>query len=248
MIKYKLTISYDGTDFSGWQVQPNCSSVSQTLQDSFARKFNQKISVLGASRTDSGVHALGQVAGFQADFAIDIDKMRYAWNNVLPNTVVIRSLERAHEKFHPFYNVENKTYYYHFFLSRPLPFLQRYGLHYWYQINLEHLNKALQLFVGTHNFRSFSSGEPISDNPVCTISSITVEYIRRFGAYRIVVTGNRFLCHMVRRMVGAALSVATIKNNAALGYIENLLKIPNPNNSLPNAPAKGLLLYKIRYK
>jgi tRNA pseudouridine38-40 synthase len=248
MIRYKVLIAYDGTDFAGWQVQPDHPSIAQTMQDSFARVFDKKISLVGASRTDAGVHALGQVAKFETNLGVDPQILQWAWNNALPPSIVIRTLELVPPQFHPFYNILDKTYFYHFFLERPLPFIQRYGWYYWYKVDLQKLQEVLQLFIGTHNFRAFSTGEPIGGDPLCTVDAITLEQFKRFGVFRISMHGQRFLRHMVRRLVGAALSAATEKNDVSLSDVLEVMMAQNPNHTLPSAPAHGLLLHTIRYK
>lgn len=248
MNRYKLVVAYDGTDFYGWTPQPELRSVAQVMQDVFHEVFKKKISLVGASRTDAGVHALGQVARFHTDVGIEVNAMRKAWNARLPGTIVIRSLEHASDDFHPHHNIINKTYYYHFFLSRPLPFVHRYGVHCHGNFDMQHLHQVLQLFVGTHDFSSFSTGEPIGSNPICTIQSINVQRIKRFGVYQISITGNRFLRHMVRRMVGAALMSAQKKNNLSVADVQLFLDAKDSRNCLLNAPSHGLLLYKVLYK
>jgi len=106
MARYKLIIAYDGSDFAGWQVQPGQPSIVRTMQDAFAHIFDKKIFVIGASRTDAGVHVLGQVAKFEADYSVDEQTMRWAWNNALPKSIVIRTLEQVSDQFHPFHNIE----------------------------------------------------------------------------------------------------------------------------------------------
>ena len=176
MKKYKIIVSYDGTDYYGWQMQPDQPSIQQTLQDTFAAIFDRKISILGASRTDAGVHALGQVATFKTDVTVSEIKMMYAWNNSLPDDIVIRSLEEVYEHFHSQYDVAQKTYWYHFTFERPVPFLQRYGWHVLYPVDLEKLQQCLAVFVGTHDFRSFATGEDMGrfciKNP-CSQSAAT---------------------------------------------------------------------------
>lgn len=245
---YKIVIAYDGTEFYGWTLQPGLPSVAKILQDIFYDVFKEKIALVGASRTDAGVHALGQVARFYAHTAVDVVTMSKAWSALLPGTIVIRSLELVVDSFHPHHGILNKTYYYHFFLHRPLPFFQRYGLHCKGPFDSERLSRVLQLFVGTHDFTAFSSGTPIGDNPLCTIEKIEVQHIKRFGVYQISITGNRFLRHMVRRIVGAAFMGAQKKDILSIAQVQTIFEAKNPNHYLPNAPAKGLLLYKIRYK
>ncbi|HEB41881.1 MAG TPA: tRNA pseudouridine(38-40) synthase TruA, partial [Candidatus Dependentiae bacterium] len=118
MNRYKLVIAYDGTDYCGWQEQKDKPSITSVLKKTFNSVFGKEISIVGASRTDAGVHALGQVALGRTDLvAIPAERLQRAWNNVLPAHIVIRSLDQAVPSFHPFYNVEQKTYHYHFFLN-----------------------------------------------------------------------------------------------------------------------------------
>ncbi len=255
---YKLIIAYDGSAYSGWQAQDHEPSVAGALNAAFKKVFKSDMRVLGASRTDAGVHALGQVARIQTDLAIPAEKLKWAWNNALPADVSIRSLElvdaapsealrEGRDTFNPFCNVTQKIYHYHFFTERPLPFIQRYGYLYPYKIDFAVLNTALQIFVGTHDFASFRSSEDTRENTVRTIDAISLEYLPRYKAYRITVIGQKFLRHMIRRIVGASLCVAT-KGHSALSLLQKTLDARNPAHTLPNAPAQGLMLYKIIYE
>ena len=159
MKSYKLIVAYDGSDYFGWQAQTHKPSIAGELDRAFKMVFKRDMRVLGASRTDAGVHALGQVVRIKTDVAIDAQRLKWAWNNALPATIVIRSLELVDNSFNPFCAVVQKTYYYHFFTEQPLPFLQRYGYYHPYKINMNLLNDALQFFVGTHDFCSFKSSD-----------------------------------------------------------------------------------------
>ncbi len=248
MNHYKFIVSYDGTDYCGWQEQKKRPSITSALKETFNSAFNKEISIVGASRTDAGVHALGQVAlGRTDDLAIPAERLQRAWNNVLPAHIVIRSLDQALPSFHPFYNVEQKTYHYHFFLNRPLPFLSRYGWYYQSFVDNVILKKALNFFTGTHNFASFRNSQDSREDTVRTIDSISLTYIKRFKMYRITVKGQKFLRHMIRRLVGASMAVASVKNKASLDLLQEIMAAQNPNHFLPNAPAHGLLLYNITY-
>ena len=118
MIRYKIIVAYDGTDYFGWQRQPEQSTIAGTLEETFSRIFNRPISVLGASRTDAGVHALGQVASFDTDLNIPENDMKEAWNRLLAPTILIRSLEKGDDAYNPHNNVEYKIYEYLFFQDR----------------------------------------------------------------------------------------------------------------------------------
>jgi len=246
MQRYKIIVAYDGTDYCGWQKQKCVPSVAQRLEDTFDVVFDKKIAITGVSRTDAGVHALGQVASFRTDMNIDPQKMLFAWNNMLSPDIFIRSLESVGTDFNIHKNVKQKTYHYHFFTKRPLPFVQRYGWFYRYPVNMQKLEDVLQVFVGTHDFRSFCSGDE-RENTVRTIETIYLEHYRRYNVYRIVVKGQRFLKYMVRRIVGAAIEVAS-REHLSVSHLQNVLAEKDPEQTLPNAPAKGLMLYKVIYE
>ncbi|HJM68739.1 MAG TPA: tRNA pseudouridine(38-40) synthase TruA [Candidatus Babeliales bacterium] len=245
--RYRCTIAYDGTDYAGWQRQKHCANtVTQILEDSFEGVFHEKIALTGASRTDSGVHALGQVVTFESALDITPEVIQEAWNNRLPDSVVVREIRKAEEGFHPQRNVEQKTYHYYFFTQQPLPLTTRYGWFYRHNLDIEELESALQEFVGTHDFRSFCTGHDMKTT-VRTIDSITVSYEKQFDAYLIEVKGPGFLRYQIRRMVGAALEVAS-RPNLSVDYLRKILENKNPEHSLPNAPPQGLVLKEIRYK
>lgn len=246
MRTFKLIVAYDGTNYSGWQTQEHKPSIAGALNHAFKKVFKRDTKVLGASRTDAGVHALGQVVRVKTDLAISAQKLQWAWNNALPADITIRSLELVDDFFNPFCNVAQKIYHYHFFTERPLPFIQRYGYFYPYKLDKDLLKKALAIFVGTHNFASFRSIEDPRENTIRAIDAITLEYLPRYKMYRITVKGQKFLRHMIRRIVGASLHVAT-KDDSALLVLQKVMDACNPAHTFPNAPAQGLMLRKIKY-
>jgi tRNA pseudouridine38-40 synthase len=247
MKTYKLIIAYDGSDYFGWQAQDHKPSVAGTLNQAFKKVFKYDMKVLGASRTDAGVHALGQVARIKTNLAIPAGTLKWAWNNALSANIMIRSIELVDDSFNPFCDVEQKIYHYHFFTERPLPFIQRYGYFYPYKMDFDVLKTALNFFIGTHDFASFRSSEDLRENTIRTIDAISVDYLPSYKAYRITVKGQKFLRHMIRRIVGASLSVAT-KGSDTLPLLQKIMNACNPAHTFPNAPAQGLMLYKIIYK
>ena len=191
---------------------------------------------------------MGQVAECRTELDLDPEQLIFAWNNALPLDISIRSLERVDTSdFHPHKNVDYKIYYYHVFLERPLPFVQRYGYFFHYPITTTTLHKALQIFVGTHDFRSFCTGDEMGKDTIRTIDMASVEYFKRFNFYRIAIKGQSFLRYMIRRIVGACLEVVS-RPDLSITALEEALAKKDPQQILPNAPAKGLLLYKIVYK
>lgn len=246
-MRYKLLVAYDGTDFSGWQVQPHAPSVAQALQDALDHLFNETVTVIGASRTDAGVHALGQVAAFSSKIELQPERMRKVLNDVLPSSILIRSVEIVSDAFHPIYGVASKTYGYHFFTQRPMPYLSRYGWYQPYPVDMQLLRAALDIFVGTHDFRSFCTGDQMAMGTVRTIDAIELHYFKRYGAWQISFTGPGFLRHMIRRIVGAAFDVAA-RHKLNVDDLRAILAAKDPRQTLYNAPGQGLCLYRVLYK
>lgn len=250
MQKIKAIIAYDGTDFFGWQKQPHVISVSSTLEQAFSKVFDYEINLIGASRTDTGVHALGQVAMFNIDcMKMDLETMRLAWNNLLPKSLLVRSLTHVPNKFHSCFHVTQKTYYYHLFVKRPLPFVARYGWHYRFidQVDFEKFENILNLYVGTHDFGSFCKIEEEGKDTVRTIDCIRLERFDRYGLIRVTVKGPGFLRFQIRRMLGYAIDVARRKD-LTVSYIKRMLDNPDPKQTLIKAEAQGLCLRKVVYK
>jgi tRNA pseudouridine38-40 synthase len=172
----------------------------------------------------------------------------HAWNNNLPNSILIRSLESVDPGFHIFANVVSKTYYYHLFLERPLPCVARYG---WFwkfidTVDWEKFSEAMKLFVGKHDFRSFCKNEK-DEETVRTISSIEIKRFLRYKMVRIEITAKGFLRYQIRRMIGAALDVAR-KKEFDIAFLRKQLEVPSDQQEFVRAESSGLCLRKIVYK
>lgn len=243
--RYRIRVAYDGTVYQGWQRQPDVITVVSVLEKKFKDVFGQTINILGASRTDAGVHACGQVASFKAIGEIPPHKIKHAWNNVLPDDIVILDVSLVPLDFSPMHDVQSKTYLYHFFTVRPFPFMGRYGWYMHRPVDLEKLKATLAIFVGTHDFRSFCTGHDMPDT-IRTIHSIDLEYVSSMHGYRIIFKGPGFLRYMIRRIVGACITVAS-KDELTPQHAFEVLRACNPEHNLCNAPAKGLVLYAIKY-
>jgi len=243
---YRLKIAYDGTQYQGWHEQSHKQTVEDTLYGVFKAIFGCDAYLVSASRTDSGVHALGQIALLKTSLRLDPNLLKKAWNDSLPNDIVIRSLEKTDALFHPQANVQQKTYWYHVFTDRPLPFVGRYGLYFRRSFDIQKLQRCLNVFKGTHDFRSFCSSD-YQKNTVRTVDDIRLMYIKRYNIYRIIVCAQRFIYNMIRRIVGASLYVASREQLFEKDLFQ-ALDAKTPRQTLPNAPAHGLLLYKIVYE
>jgi tRNA pseudouridine38-40 synthase len=249
---YKITVAYDGTAFHGWQIQPRDITVCSVLQDAWFRFMRQRITILGASRTDAGVHALAQVARFAADLpaTVSLEQLRNAWNNQLPPGVMIRSFELAPQGFHPCVNVLQKTYYYVLFLKKPLPMVERYG---WYPdfmplVDVAKFEACLQRYVGQHDFASFcKQDKEHKKDTMRSIDSISLRRLTRWGILLVEIKGPSFVRFQIRRMIGYALDIAH-RSEIPVSFIDQLLQNPNPRQKLLKADAQGLCLRRIVYK
>lgn len=253
MIKlYKLIIAYDGTDFLGWQEQDNLPTICNELKRSFRSVFKDEISIVGASRTDGGVHAEGQVARIRTKLDIDPEKLKIVWNRRINEAIVIKDIERCDESFHPQKNVLEKKYIYKIFTQKPFPTIQRFGLYYDYPIDIKKLRDALNVFVGTHDFRSFCTGHDMKST-IRKINKIDIEEFQEpngageITGIKIIFYGESFLRYMIRRIVGACVEVSS-KKNTTIDILIKALAQKSPQQSLENAPAKGLTLDSIKYR
>lgn len=247
MKTYRLTLAYDGTAYRGWQQQPHGPTIAGVLESGYKQAFGQTIDILGASRTDAGVHALGQVARFYSPLSVDTGRWLLAWNGALPQDIKIRSIERVADNYHPHRDVLHKIYYYHIFTRRPLPFLARYGYYYHRPIDQDKLRRAVACFEGQHNFWTFKVEGGAAQGDICCIQQARIEEFKRFGMIQISFGGDRFLYHMIRRMVGAALIVASNTGRATEEIID-ALGAQTARNRFPTLPAQGLVLRRIVYR
>ncbi len=243
MRTYKLVIAYDGTGYNGWQEQPGLPTIEGLFKQRLKHIFKQDIPFTGASRTDAGVHAFGQVARVQ-HVPVTPSHLKTILNNALPIGISVRSAEPVPETFHPRVGVAQKVYYYHFFTEQPLPFVSRFGV-YQPKLHLEKFTEALTVFKGTHDFRSFVTGEQ-GRTTVRTIDELELLYNKKFDAYQVKVVGPSFLTHMIRRIVGACFEVAT--SDMPIAVLSQALNQKDPAQHLFVAPPQGLLLQSITYQ
>jgi tRNA pseudouridine38-40 synthase len=243
MQSYTLIVAYNGTSYAGWQVQKDEKTVSSVMQKNFFDIFYQTCTLTAASRTDAGVHAQGQVVLCRTNLELDEKKLLYAWNNSLSATILIRSLEKIQNDFHPFFNVLFKKYKYTIFIARPLPQIAPFGWYYRYEIDINILRESLEIFVGTHDFEKFCTKET-GVSTIRAINNIKVNYYNE--TIDIFIEGKSFIRHMIRRIVGAAVLVAS-NAKYTKKQIEELLHNKNGLYCFEVAPACGLTLLEIKY-
>jgi tRNA pseudouridine38-40 synthase len=242
MKNYRLVLGYDGTDFRGWQRQPDGRTVQGVLEEAVFKVTRKRTVVHGAGRTDAGVHALGQVAGFRGAFKLTDEVLYRALNAVLPADVRVFSLEEAPPGFHARRSARSKLYRYRIVHApQASPLDRRYVLHWPYPLKLGAMREAARLFVRTADFTAFSSNR--DRTPVRTV---TRSELRRSGdeiVYTIEAQG--FLRYMVRAIVGTLLEVGRGRIRPA--DIEGIFANRDRSLAGPTAPARGLTLVRVDY-
>lgn len=240
-------ISYDGGAYVGWQYQPNGLSIQKVIEDAFTTLFKKEIKITGCSRTDAGVHALGQVATVVVERQSDLRKLIYSLNSLLPNDIRINKIEEVDPNFHVRYSSKKKIYHYHLHCELfHNPCQRNYSHHVRHLFREDKVKEAIPYFIGTHNFKAFaneSTKGAASSSPIKTIYSI--ELVKQPGGYRLEFEGNGFLYKMVRNIVGTLLECG--KGKLDPNEIPNLIKSENRRLVPKSAPALGLFLVKIEY-
>lgn len=242
--RVKLTIAYDGTNYCGWQVQENGITVEEVINKKLSELLNEDIIIIGASRTDSGVHALANVAVFDTCTNIPPDKISYALNQRLPQEIRIQDSKEVPIDFHPRYCNSLKTYEYKILNNKfELPTLRLYAHFVYLPLNVEKMQKAASFIEGEHDFKSFCSLRGQAITSVRTITKLEVTKVDNIIS--INITGNGFLYNMVRIIVGTLIKVGLEVYPPE--YVIEILEKRDRNYAGPKAPAKGLTLIKIEY-
>ncbi len=241
-MNYKLKIQYDGTNYSGWQIQNNSSTIQQIITDSINVITKQKINLISSGRTDSGVHALGQVANFIVDEKLDIYKFQHSLNSILPVDISIISTEESQEEFHSRFDAKKRSYIY--LISKiKSPFLNNYSYFLREQVDINYLNDISKCLKGKNNFTSFAKKKTKTKNKVCNIFNI--HWKESSDKILFYIEANRFLHGMVRTIVGTLLNAN--KYNWNKDKLVDIINSENREAAGEAIPAKGLFLYKVKY-
>jgi tRNA pseudouridine38-40 synthase len=242
MKNYKLSLSYDGTDFFGWQRQPDKRTIQGVLEDSLTKITRKKINVIGAGRTDAGVHAQAQVANFKANLSLKDEEIIRALNSLLPDEARVNYLKAINADFHARKMAKSKIYQYRIFNSPIIsPFLQRYALQWSSPLKVKLMKEAAPLFVREADFRAFSSSR--LENSVRKVMRSGIE--KKGDEIIYTVEAKGFLRYMVRTMVGTLLEIG--KGKMPPEKIEEIFREKKRSLAGPTIPAKGLCLIKVKY-
>jgi len=240
----KILLEYDGTAYCGWQRQKNALSIQEVLEKAISSITNEEIRVIGAGRTDAGVHALGQVANFKTNTRIPIEKLPYAINSKLPEDIVVKHAEIVPDDFHARFCAKSKVYTYTIYNSKfPSPLLRRYSYFCSSPLDTDAMKRAAQLLIGTHDFKAFmASGSPVKS----TVRHVErLEVVRNGDIVRIEVQANGFLYNMVRIIAGTLLDVGMGKINA--DEITSIIESRDRFYAGKTLAPQGLCLVKVIY-
>lgn len=240
-----LTVAYDGTGYCGWQVQPNGDTIEGQLNRHLSELLGEKITVIGASRTDSGVHALCNIAVFDTGARMPAEKISYALNQRLPEDIRIQKSEEVAADFHPRRVATRKTYEYKIYNAPfPNPLMRLYSYFTYVPMNVQKMQSAAAYFCGEHDFAAVSTYKPEVESTVRTIYELSVT--KEDNLITIRVTGNGFLYNMVRIIAGTLMEVG--RGRMEPSDIKEILLARNREQAGPTAPACGLTLVSYTFE
>jgi tRNA pseudouridine38-40 synthase len=247
MRRIKIELSYDGTDYHGWQVQPGLPTIQGTLERAISEIEGRAVQVAGSGRTDAGVHALAQVAAFNLENPIPVENLLRAVNRLLPADIRVTRVEEVNADFQPRFAAKAKTYEYRIFRGEICsPFERRYVYHHPYPLRVEEMIQAALLLEGEHDFTAFAATDERDEMGASKVRSILCSRLALEGnrlVYR--VSGSGFLKHMVRNIMGVLLEIGkgNVDRSGLLARLKAGCGIP-PG---PTAPARGLFLISVEY-
>jgi tRNA pseudouridine38-40 synthase len=238
----KLEIEYDGTDFHGWQIQPKLRTVQKEIQDKLETILGHKVNLIGAGRTDVGVHALGQVANFKTTSELDKNSIINGLNGLLTDDIVIKRIEEVDLNFNSRYDAKSRLYKYRIYPGRTA-ILRKYVWEVLYSLSLESIFEATKRIEGEHDFSSFCVAESVKNNNTCRVFSAIWE--KSIDELICKIEADRFLHAMVRSLVGTLVEVG--RGYFSVSDFVNIMEAKDRRKAGPTAPACGLYLVEVRY-
>lgn len=245
MPNYKLIIQYDGTDYSGWQIQKNAPSVQQSVIDAIKQITGEEVNLIGSGRTDAGVHAIGQAAHFKIDKELSTYRISHALNAILPESISIKEMTETSDTFHSRFDAVERSYIY-FISGIKSPFYNKYSHQDTriYNLDLNKLNDLSRNILGKKDFTSFARKNTETENKVCEVCTA---HWRKTGNFLLFyISADRFLHGMVRTIVGTLTGL--VEKRSGKKELTEILDLKDREAAGEAAPAKGLFLYKVRYK
>ncbi len=245
MRNIKLLIEYDGTNYHGWQVQPNALTIQEVMEEKIEVMTQQRVRLIASGRTDAGVHALGQVANFKTTSSIPVDGFQRGLNSLLPPDIIVKSAEEVEARFHAQYGAKRKTYRY-VILNREVPsaLYRNYSWHLPLALDVQAMQKASSLLLGRKNFGSFQGADADTEDLVREV------YRAEWSAeeedfLHFTIAADGFLKHMVRNIVGTLVEVG--RGKLPVQDFERILDARDRRQAGITAPAQGLFLVEVKY-
>ena len=242
-MRFFITLSFDGTNYHGWQIQPNSDSVQQRLQEALSTLLRQPVEVVGAGRTDTGVHARMMVAHFDWEELIDGKQLAYKLNKFLPQDIAVQEVRLVDEEKHARFSATSRTYHY-FIHMRKDPFQQAYSWQVPFKLDFEKMNEAAKVLLEYRDFTSFSKVNTDTKTNLCNVKEAFWEEIAP-DRWRFTITANRFLRNMVRAIVGTLVEVG--RGRLRLEDVRRIIEAKDRCSAGESVPAKGLFLVDIKY-
>lgn len=242
MANYLLSIQYDGTNYNGWQYQSNARTIQEEIEKSIEKILRKKIKIIGAGRTDTGVHALDQKANFKTEEQLNLFQFKYSLNSILPNDISIKDISLVSEEFHARFDAKKRTYIY-LISDKKSPFYFNYSYFYPVNLDIDYLNNISKTIIGEKDFSAFCKKNSELDNKICNVYK--AYWIKKKDLTIFKIISNRYLRGMVRAIVGTLLNAE--KNNLSNKEVEIIINKQNREFAGENVPAKGLFLYKVEY-
>ena len=242
-MKILAKVSYLGTNYHGWQIQPNGLTIQEVIESTLSKILNTPTKIYGSGRTDAGVHALNQAFHFELNKDFDLERLKYSLNSLLPDDISINSLDKVSDDFHARFSAKKKHYQYRINTLKKNPFLYQTTAYYPYPFDMTKFMQALDLFVGEHNYQNFTSKEEDEDSYKREIYDIKVVVEEEYISVDLI--GNGFMRYMIRDIIGTCLAVASGKEE--LTYITDRLDTDKDMHTAYRASPEGLFLIDVIY-
>lgn len=243
MPRYKISIEFDGTRYSGWQKQPNSNTVEEEIESALSQILPKSVDVIGQGRTDSGVHAEEQIAHFDFPDELDGDRILYALLGVLPHDIAVWDMQQVDDDFHARFDAVARRYRYQI-IRRPAPLMRSVSEMVLDDLDLDKMRHCAQKVQGMHNFDSFTKPDNQNPDSVCEVTQSSFTDDEYLLCYH--VEANRFVRHMVRRLVGTMLEVG--KGKRTVEKFEDMIDNPSKRKNGHGASAQGLILEKVKFE
>lgn len=244
MPRYALHIEYDGTHYSGWQVQPNAPTIQEEIEKALSVIIRKPVSVTGSGRTDAGVHARGQVAHLDIDTPIDKGRILQSLFGLLPRDIAVYDISEVPDDFHARFDAKTREYRY-YFATQPIPLLAHCTAYWWHELDTTAMRKAAGFLTGDTDCTSFTPADPEQPHLRCLIYAADITEGNEREPHYFTIKANRFLRSVVRSVMGTLIEVG--KGKMTPEEFNQLIVHPDRSAAGTTAPAKGLVLHKVTY-